>query len=523
MKRIKESEGIDMAQWSEGYVTEIEYIADCFPDLSPTHLNLALLHRGIAAPDTSGAFNYLELGFGQGITLTLLAAMRPQAQFFGNDFNPAHVLAARALADRAQLDNLHLFEDSFEELLTRDLPEMDYIVLHGIYSWISAENRAHIVSLIRKRLKTGGVVYVSYNAQPGWAPKAPMQRAMAEFVSRHGGESLTERYRAAREFLAALDESGAGYFVHNPVAQEQLAGLWSFNDAYLVHEFASQNWVALHHADVVSDMNGAKLGFAGSTTLANNFPLYSIPPKAATLYQSAQDPVMRELIRDFSVNTQFRRDIFVRGERRLSESELDAGYRSLKVGLRRLVSECDPDARLPVGDVALDPAACQPILQALAEGSKTVEVLAALPAFAKLGPSACVDTINLLLCLKYISPVLAEATEADGDQLARRAEAINLALMERAFSGRYVAALASPVIGGGIDIDRADVLFLAARQAGSDDLPRFAWAALERAGARLTCDGIPLEGEAAHLEELRRRETVFREARLEHYRALGVV
>lgn len=232
---------------------------------------------------------------------------------------------------------------------------------------------------------------------------------------------------------------------------------------------------------------------------------------------------MRELIRDFSVNTQFRRDIFVRGERRLSESELDAGYRSLKVGLRRLVSECDPDARLPVGDVALDPAACQPILQALAEGLKTVEVLAALPAFAKLGPSACVDTINLLLCLKYISPVLAEATEADGDQLARRAEAINLALMERAFSGRYVAALASPVIGGGIDIDRADVLFLAARQAGSDDLPGFAWAALERAGARLTCDGVTLEGEAAHLEELRRRETVFREARLEHYRALGVV
>lgn len=521
MKRINWDEGIDMAQWSDGYVTEIEYIADCFPELSPTHLNLALLHRGIAAPEVSGAFNYLELGFGQGITLTLLAAMRPQAQFYGNDFNPAHVLSAQALADQAQLDNLHLFEDSFEELLTRELPEMDYIVLHGIYSWISAENRAHIVSLIRKRLKTGGVVYISYNAQPGWAPKAPMQRAMAEFVSRHGGDSLTEGYRAAREFLGALDESGARYFEHNPVAQEQLAGLWSFNDAYLVHEFASQNWVALHHADVVRDMTGAKLSFAGSTTLTNNFPLYSIPPKAAALYQSAQDPVMRELIRDFSVNTQFRRDIFVRGERRLSESELDAAYRNLRVGLRRPISECDTAARLPVGDVALDPAACQPILQALAEGPRTVEALADLPAFADLGASACVDTINLLLCLKYISPVV--GGNVLSDQLARRTEAINLALMERAFAGRYVAALASPVIGGGIDIDRVDVLFLAARQAGSDDLPGFAWAALERAGARLTCDGVTLEGEFAHLEELRRREVIFRETRLAHYCTIGVV
>ena len=167
-----------MAPWSEGYVTEIEYIADCFPDLAPAHLNLALLHRGIAFPETEAGFNYLELGFGQGVTLTMLAAMQPQGRFYGNDVNPSHVLGARALADSAALDNLELFEDSFAELLARDLPPMDYIVLHGIYSWVSTENRAHILALIRKLLKTGGVVYVSYNAQPGWAPKAPMQRAM---------------------------------------------------------------------------------------------------------------------------------------------------------------------------------------------------------------------------------------------------------------------------------------------------------------------------------------------------------
>lgn len=513
-----------MAQWSEGYVTEIEYIADCFPDLAPAHLNLALLHRGIAFPETEAGFNYLELGFGQGVTLTMLAAMQPQGRFYGNDFNPSHVLGARALADSAALDNLELFEDSFAELLARDLPPMDYIVLHGIYSWVSTENRAHILALIRKLLKTGGVVYVSYNAQPGWAPKAPMQRAMLEFAARHGAETLAERFGAAREFLKSLEQAGAAYFVHNPVAQEQLAGLWDLNDAYLVHEFASENWVALHHADVVRDMAAAKLGFAGSTTLANNFPLFSIPPEAAALYQSAKDPAMREMTRDFAVNTQFRRDIFVRGARHLEPADLDAGYRQLRLALRRPLADCAFDAHLPVGAVTLDRAACEPILAELAKGPRTVEMLAALPALSGLHPSVCVDTINLLLCLRYLVAVQPTEPSEPSELTAamrERADAINRAMLARAVAGRYVAALASPVVGSGIEVERGDVLFLAAMQS-EEPLPEFAWAALQRAGVSLTRDGKALEGDKENLQELERRAEEFKKSRLPLYRMLGI-
>ena len=79
-----------MAQWSEGYVTEVEYIADCFPELAP-----GASERGTPAPrhclpETHERFSYLELGFGQGVTLAMLAATQPQGCFFGNDFNPSH-------------------------------------------------------------------------------------------------------------------------------------------------------------------------------------------------------------------------------------------------------------------------------------------------------------------------------------------------------------------------------------------------------------------------------------------------
>ena len=152
-----------MDDWTDGYVTELPYSVNHFPEMAPAHLRLALLQAGLAAPNIDEDFTYLELGFGQGLGLNMLAAAHPQGRFFGNDFMPAHVAAAQALASQACLSNLQLVQDSFAQLHERDLPPMDFIVLHGVYTWVNADNRAHIVALIARLLKPGGVVYVSYN------------------------------------------------------------------------------------------------------------------------------------------------------------------------------------------------------------------------------------------------------------------------------------------------------------------------------------------------------------------------
>ena len=97
------------------------------------------------------------------------------------------------------------------------------------------------------------------------------------------------------------------------------------------------------------------------------------------------------MIRDFAVNTQFRRDIFVRGARHLEPMALDGGYRELRVALRRPLTDCAFEARLPVGAVSLDRTICEPILAELAKGPRSVAELAALPALAKVDPGTCVD------------------------------------------------------------------------------------------------------------------------------------
>lgn len=146
--------------------------------------------------------------------------------------------AAQALADQAGLSNLQLVQDSFSQLRGRDLPPMDFIVLHGVYSWVNADNRAHIVALIARLLKPGGVVYLSYNCMPGWAHKAPLQRLMSEAAQRQSRGSALQCFHAARHLLRQLDAADAAFFANNPGARTALRDIANASDAYLLHEFA---------------------------------------------------------------------------------------------------------------------------------------------------------------------------------------------------------------------------------------------------------------------------------------------
>jgi SAM-dependent methyltransferase len=453
-----------MDNWSDGYVTELPYSVNHFPEMAPAHLNLALLQLGMAAPRIDEPFTYLELGFGQGLGLNMLAATHPQGRFFGNDFMPAHVLAAQKLATQAGLDNLHLFEDSFAQLLTRDLPPMDYIVLHGVYSWVNAENRTIIVALLRKLLKPGGVVYISYNCLPGWSVKAPLQRLMSEFAERQASGSVLERFHAARDLLGTLDAADAAFFTRNPTARAMLGELEKASDAYLLHEFAPKGWAPFYHTDVARDLRTAGLRYAGSAKLFNNFPAYSLPPKTHSLLNATHDIGLRETLRDFVVQTPFRRDIFVRDGRELDDAEIDAQFAALKFALLRPPASCALRCQIPVGELQLDEETFQPLLESLASGPQDMRSLMQLPAFARREATHCIDAVNVLLCLDYIG--IAAALDAGS---RARVHALNRALVERLRAGERISGFASASLGAGVVISYHDLLFLIAQYANCID------------------------------------------------------
>src|SRR5262245_45150239 len=127
--------------WSAGYVVDVGYTEGFYREQAPTALRLVALSMGLRAVEVDRAFTYYELGCGNGYTTALLAAVHPHAQFVGVDFNPTHIYNARRLAEAAGLENVRFVEQSFADLAQAERAEADIVALHGVWSWINAENR----------------------------------------------------------------------------------------------------------------------------------------------------------------------------------------------------------------------------------------------------------------------------------------------------------------------------------------------------------------------------------------------
>ncbi|MDE2387901.1 MAG: methyltransferase regulatory domain-containing protein [Betaproteobacteria bacterium] len=449
-----------MSDWTQGYVTEVEYTQGFYKELAPAHLEFAALLQGYEAPSTAKPFNWIEVGCGHGVTANVLAAANPSGKFYAMDFNPLHVLSGRELASAAGLNNIEFFEKSFEEAMTLDLPPMDYFILHGVYSWISQANRKHIVALIRKLLKPGGLVYVSYNCLPGWSGKAPVRKLMTEYAKRHGA-SIAQRFVAARDFAKAMKESECGYFNMHPTAVQLVNQLSAQSSNYLIHEYLNDAWELLYHSDVVAEMHDAKATYMCSATLNENADNANIPANLRPLVTQETDPVMRELIKDFATNRQFRRDIFARGARRLSGSELIARVSAVRICLTISPEKCTPQIRVPLGEATLQLEFYHPIIDALTKGAQSVAALT--QAVNKPLP----DVLNTLLLMAgagYVQPLLTEP-----DQSGKSVNRFNAEQLKRAVHGKNISILAARNLGNGMGLGLIESLFLSAYNAKAHD------------------------------------------------------
>ena len=185
-----------MVGWNDGYVTDVAYTASFFRECTPPWLAFTALLVGHRPPPVEGRLRFVELGCGFGFTATTVAATLPEAEVWACDFNPSHIEGARRLATEAGLTNVTFAENSFAEIAADPSigpPQADIIVLHGIYSWISAENRRHIASFIRQRLVPGGLVYISYNVTTGWASMLPVRELMRLVAANSSGPDRSER------------------------------------------------------------------------------------------------------------------------------------------------------------------------------------------------------------------------------------------------------------------------------------------------------------------------------------------
>jgi hypothetical protein len=509
--------------WAAGYVTDIGYTFGYYRELCPGILRLACIVAGIAPP-TAASLRYLELGFGQGLSINIHAAATPGI-FWGTDLNPSQAVHARALATASGAGAV-LLNDSFADLAMRpDLPEFDIIALHGVWSWISDENRRVIVDIIRRKLCVGGLVYISYNCFPGWAPAEPLRHLMtlhSELAGSEAGGTIA-KIDSALAFARSVAESGALYFKANPAVTNRLKQISAQNRNYLAHEYFNRDWELMTFSDLAQWLDGAKLTFAASAHMIDHADDLNLTPDGQKLLAGIQNPILRQTVRDYFVNQQFRRDIFAKGIRRLTALEQIEMLRSQPFVLTTAREDVPMKIKGSIREVTLKEEIYRPMIDALAENDfvpKTLAALAAHSALRSLSFGQLAQSILMLVGAGYAYPA-----QQSNQKTRLYCRALNKHLFERARSSGEIMALASPVINGGIIADRIDQLFLLAMQGGKvkpAEQAVFVWDLLSRQGQRLLKDGKAVESPEENLAEIELRANLFRDKRLPILKALEV-
>ena len=433
--------------WNGGYVSDMEYATEFCAKQSPVHLSFACIINGFEPVPLDKPFTYFELGFGQGLTVNLMAASNPHGRFYAADFNPAQVVAAQELAQSAGLDNLTLLENSFAELAEGkvDLPQFDFITMHGVYTWITAENRRHIVDFIARYLKPGGIVYTGYNAMPGWAATLPLQRLLLEYGSLHPGTSCDQFVRA-RDFVQQLADGDAAYFRANPRVCSKWDVIKAGDPHYLVHEYMNRGGEPLYFADVAQEFAAAKLDFVGSADLVLAFPERYFTSEQQALLESVPDAVLRETVKDYLRNTGFRKDVFVRGARRMSPARQAQWLEQIGLALTIARNKVTLELDLGIGTLEVPEELYGPVADALAERPHTLKELASLPTLQHESMAAIGEIAALLTGSGQAAPFFVSYRDADTEP----ARGMSKAVAQRFRFDDNFRQLASPLLGTGV-------------------------------------------------------------------------
>ncbi len=271
----------------------------------------------------------LELGCGEGGHLIPMASRLPEARFVGIDLSRRAIELGQRHVQTLGLRNIDL---EVGDIAALDLPEgsFDYIIAHGVYSWVPVEVAQALMAACRRLLAPEGIAYVSYNTLPGWhlhgITRTVMQVHAQQFTD---PMEKVQQGQALVRFLSthlSPDQSAYG------AAMKRAVGMMdTFSDAYFFHDFLAETNRPLLFGDFVSEAQAEGLQYLGDACFGDMMPTNLPEPVRATLDRVAPDLVRLEQYMDLVRGTAFRRSLLCHGEVSLKRELSDADLRDLWV------------------------------------------------------------------------------------------------------------------------------------------------------------------------------------------------
>ena len=227
----------------------VPYPSFTFPQTHPDRLSTMARFNGMFTAD-AGSCRMLEIGCGDGSNLLSIAYALPESRFVGIDLSDVHISKAEDARQHLGLTNVSFIRADVTAVSAADIGEYDYIVAHGLFSWVPDVVRPHILRIYAECLAANGIGYISYNAYPGCHI-----REIASQIMRFQADNFDDAIQKVSQGIAMLSfvaDSAENDSLYQRMLQlelEQISersianvyhdDLSEFNQPFYFHQFAS--------------------------------------------------------------------------------------------------------------------------------------------------------------------------------------------------------------------------------------------------------------------------------------------
>lgn len=282
-----------------------------FPQTSPDNLSVVSTLYGLNGAAASRC-RYLELGCGKGTNIAAFASRYPDSRFVGIDLAENHIISAKQMANELGLQNTEFIAGHMKDVDPSELGQFDFVVAHGLFSWVPEVVRARILELMKRCIAPQGVGYISYNAFPGCYIRQ-IGWDLLRFFTRHIEEPLAKIEAAkdlagfvARESLEGSPQQSIFQLIDSGIAARRIENilhddLSELNRPFYFFEFAEL--LASTHLKFLCEADPRSSG-AGRLSVSASNPLVQV----------SSGPIEREQLADFLDFTSFRQSVICHAE-----------------------------------------------------------------------------------------------------------------------------------------------------------------------------------------------------------------
>lgn len=276
-----------------------------FPQSHPDRLAIMGTIFGMETTDIRRC-RVLEIGCATGGNLVPMAEQLPGSQFFGFDLSQRQVDAAISWIAELQLTNVQIKQLDVLDA-KKELGEFDYILCHGVYSWVPAESQASILDLVSKHLSPNGIAYISYNTNPGWNVRG-IVRDMMRFHTQGIGNTH-DKIVQARQWLNFMVQNVAPTDPYGMLLKSEMDTLAGKEDEYIEHEYFEEHNIPVFFHEFAASLTAHQLRYLCEADAESSFRGDVPSETLKTLERISGDEIRLEQYLDFLRKRTYRQSL----------------------------------------------------------------------------------------------------------------------------------------------------------------------------------------------------------------------